>query len=297
MELRQLKTFCTVARLSSFNRAAETLNYAQSTVSAQIKLLEEEFGVPLFDRLGRNVKLTEAGQMLMRYSRRMLDLEAETRANVAGWEEPHGAIAIRIPQSIGTHYLPEALSRFRKRYPRVGFDVSTCAYDVLQQELRTGITDVAFLLTESIHSAELKSELLGVVDLVLVASAGHALAGNAAVNINDLAGEPLILPKHDCSYKMGFEQVLTEAKVVPATMIELNSVESIKQCVLKGVGIAMLPRIVVEKEIRAGQLAVLPCAEMDLEAGILMIWHRNKWISPTLGAFMDTMREVVRGSV
>lgn len=127
MELRQLKTFCTVARLLSFNQAAENLNYAQSTVSTQIRLLEAEFGVPLFDRLGKSVKLTEAGQMLMRYSRRMLDLEAETRANVSGWEEPHGSISIRIPQSIGTHYLPSALSRFRKRFPRVGFDVSTCA--------------------------------------------------------------------------------------------------------------------------------------------------------------------------
>ncbi len=233
--------------------------------------------------------------MLMQYSRRMLDLEAETRANVSGWEEPHGSISIRIPQSIGTHYLPSALSRFRKRFPMVGFDVSTCAYDILQQELRTGITDVAFLLTESIGSAELKAELLGVAPLVLVAPPDHVAAGIPAIAIHDLEGEALILPKHDCSYKMGFEQILTEQKVAPAAMIELNSLESIKECVLKGVGISMLPRIAVEKELVAGKLVVLPCIELDLEAGILMIWHKNKWISPTLEAFMETMRDVVKG--
>ena len=136
MELRQLKTFQTVTRLASFNRAAEALNYAQSTVSAQIKLLEEEFGVPLFNRLGKNITLTEAGQMLMRYSQRMLDIEKETLTKVSGWEEPHGSISIRIPQSIGTYLLPSVLSKFKESFPRVGFDISTCAYNELIQELK-----------------------------------------------------------------------------------------------------------------------------------------------------------------
>ncbi|MGA7644044.1 MAG: LysR family transcriptional regulator, partial [Syntrophobacteraceae bacterium] len=84
MELRQLKTFLMVAKLLSFNRAADALNYAQSTVSVQIRGLEEEFGVPLFDRLGKQVVLTEAGQVLMRYAQKMLDIEEETHCEVAG---------------------------------------------------------------------------------------------------------------------------------------------------------------------------------------------------------------------
>ena len=91
MELRQLKTFQTVARLLNFNRAAEILNYSQSAVSTQIKLLEEELGVSLFDRLGKSVCLTEAGHMLVQYSQKMLDIEKETLAKVSGWEEPQGS--------------------------------------------------------------------------------------------------------------------------------------------------------------------------------------------------------------
>lgn len=293
MELRQLKTFQTVARLSSFNRAAEVLNYAQSTVSVQIKLLEEEFGVPLFNRLGKSIRLTEAGQMLMRYSQKMLDIEKETLAKVSSWEEPHGSISIRIPQSIGTYLLPSVLSKFQACFPKVGFDISTCAYNELIPELKTGITDIAFLLADSIPFSELKSELLRIETLVIVSNPEHHLAMQSAVQIRDLSGQTILLPKHDCSYKMLFEQILTEEKVDPATFIELNSLESIKQCVLKGIGVAMIPMMSIKKEIAQKTIAILPWAEEKLETAVLMIWHKDKWISPILQAFMDTAREVM----
>ena len=196
MELRQLRTFQPVARRASFNRAAKVLNYAQSTVSAQIRLLEEEFGVPLFNRLGKKISLTEAGQMLMRYSQRMLDIEKETLAKVSSWEEPHGSISIRIPQSIGTYLLPSVLSKFQTDFPKVGFDISTCAYNELITELKTGITDVAFLLADSIPFAELKSEVLRIENLVLVSSLDHHLAKQNSVDIKDLSGQTILLPKH-----------------------------------------------------------------------------------------------------
>lgn len=161
MELRQLKTFLMVGKLLSFNRAAEILNYAQSTVSVQIRALEEEFGVPLFDRLGKQVVLTEAGQALMRYARKMIDIEDETHAEVSGRAQPQGSLSIRMPQSLSGCYLPAILSKFCAHYPNVGFDINSCAYHSLEHELKSGITDVAFLLAESISARDLKSEVLG----------------------------------------------------------------------------------------------------------------------------------------
>ncbi len=294
MELRQLKTFRTVGQLLSFHRAAEVLNYAQSTISAQIKALEQDFGVPLFDRLGKRVILTEAGQMLMRYAQKMIDVEQETMTQISGWQEPHGSISIRIPQSIGTYHLPSVLSRFQSIYPKVGFDISSCAFHSLQQELRTGITDLAFLLTDSINVSDLKSELLRIEPLVIVSHPDHRLASLSSVGIQDLEGESILLPKHDCSYKMLFEQILTEEKVGSTTFMEFNSIEAIKQCVLKGVGVTMIPMMSVEKEIAQKKLKMLPWAEEKLETAVLMIWHKDKWISPTLRAFMDTVKEVMK---
>lgn len=294
MELRQLKTFQTVAKLLSFNRAAELLNYSQSAVSAQIKLLEEDLGVPLFDRLGRRVRLTEAGHMLVQYSQKMLDIEKETMAKVAGWEEPYGSISVRIPQSIGTYLLPSVLSEFTTKFPKVGLDISSCAYHSLQHELKTGIIDVAFLLADSIPFAELKAELLRIEPLVIVSSPDHPLAKQPVLHIRDLTGRSILLPKHDCSYKMVFEQILTEAKVDSATLIELNSIEAIKQCVIKGIGVTIIPRMSVTQEIAQQKLIILPWSEEQLETAILMIWHKDKWLSPTLQAFMDTVKAVMQ---
>lgn len=293
MELRQLKTFQTVAKLLNFNRAAEILNYSQSAVSAQIKLLEEELGVPLFDRLGKSVRLTEAGHMLVQYSQKMLDIEKETLAKVSGGKEPCGSISIRIPQSIATYLLPSVLGEFHARFPKVGFDISSCAYHSLPQELKTGIIDVAFLLADSINFSELNAELLRIEPLVIVASPHHPLVKQSTMRIRDLSGQLIILPKHDCSYKMVFEQILTEDKVDSATIMELNSIEAIKQCVIKGIGVTMIPMMSVMQELSQNKLTILRWAEEKLETAILMIWHKDKWLSPTLQAFMDTVKKVM----
>lgn len=294
MELRQLKTFVTVARLLSFNRAAEILNYAQSTVSSQIKLLEEEFGLPLFDRLGKRILLTEAGHMLLQYSQKMLNIEKETLSKVSGWEEPHGSISIRMPQSIGTYYLPTILSKFHASFPKVGFDISSCAYDVILNELRSGIIDIAFLLADTIPFSELKAELLKVEPLVVVSSSNHPIAQKDNLQSSNLAEHSIFLPKHDCSYKMVFEQILTEEKIEPVTFIEINSLEAIKQCILKGLGVAMIPLMAIEKEVAQKEMIILSWPEEALETGILMIWHKDKWLSPTLEAFMNTVKEVMK---
>jgi DNA-binding transcriptional LysR family regulator len=293
MELRQLKTFLTVGKLLNFNRAAETLNYAQSTVSVQIHALEEEFGVPLFDRLGKQVVLTEAGEALMRYAQKMLDIEEETHSEVGGSTRPKGSLSIRMPQSLGIYYLPEILGKFCTLYPNVNFGINSCTYHSLEHELKSGITDLAFLMAESISARDLKSEVLGFVRLMIVASPGHPLANKASVSMRDLEGERVFLAKHDCSYRMVFEQMLTEERVKTAAVIEVNTLETIKQCIMDGIGVTIMPEISVREEVNRNELAVLSWTEEMLETAILMIRHKDKWISPTLQAFMNTVREVI----
>jgi DNA-binding transcriptional LysR family regulator len=289
MELRQLKTFVTVARFLNFNRAAQALNYAQSTISTQIRLLEEEFGKPLFDRLGKTIVLTAAGQVLLRYAGKMLDIEKETRAQVASHEETQGSITIRVPQSISVYLLPPVIKAFRARYPKVGLDISNCA-QTIQQELRSGIIDLAFLLADSIPEQDLIAEVLGFEKLFLVAGPYHPLAALSALEVAHLADHTVLLPTQDCSYKLLFERLLTEEKVACAAIMEFNSVEAIKQCVQQGVGVTLIPAMAVRRELAAGTLVRLPWSEDPLETAILMIRHKDKWISPVLGAFMELVR-------
>jgi DNA-binding transcriptional LysR family regulator len=297
MELRQLRTFQTVARLMNFNRAADALNYAQSTVSTQIKLLEEELGVSLFDRLGKRIVITEAGQKLMRYAQKMIDIEQETLTEISNSEILIGSISVRAPQSVGTYLLPSVLQQFKRQYPRVGFDISSCALFTLQQELRSGIIDVAFLLAESINAADLTAELVRIEPLVFVSDPNHAITKGVGITFRDLNGQSIFLPKHDCSYKMQFEEILTSENINPSVVMEFNSIEAIKQCVIKGLGITVIPEIAVKDELVQNKLKKIPWLDEPLETGVLMIRHKDKWISPALQAFMDLSRETMKLSI
>ncbi len=296
MELRQLKTFQTVATLLSFNRAAEVLNYAQSTISAQIKALEEDLGVQLFDRLGKRIVLTEAGERLSQYSQKMLDIEAETLAEVRGWHQSQGSLTIRAPQTIGNYFLPAVVGEFQKRYPRVGFNFHTCAFHSLAHELQTGVTDLAFLLAESIQSADLVAEPLRFEPLVMVADPGNPLTSKAKVSTLELSDQAVFLAKSDCGYRMVFEQMIAEAKVQPRAVLEFSSVEMLKSCLKTGEGVALIPRITVRAELERGEMVILDWDEDCMETAILMIRHKDKWLSPSLRAFIEIARQVIGGA-
>ena len=292
MEIRQLRTFQAVARFLSFNRAANELHYAQSSISAQVQALEEELGVQLFDRLGRRILLTEAGGRLLQYAEKILDLTDQVPSGVVGARELRGTLTIKVPETIGVHRLPPVISRFRSRYPKVRLRFVSCSHDGLQKDLRKGITDLAFLLTESIRAADLEAEVLGIEPLVLVSHPNHRLATQPEVHARDLEGETIHFSTVDCSYRRSLESILEGEKIRYDAALEFNSVEALKRSIMSGAGITILPEITVARDISQGLLAALPWADENLEVAMLMIWYKERWVSPTLTAFMEMAREV-----
>jgi len=294
MELRQLRTFRVVATLRSFNKAALALDYAQSTVSEQIKSLEGSLGVRLFDRRNRRVSLTQSGEMLLQYAQKMIDIEEEARSEITEREESHGSLSIRIPETVSTHYLPRILKTFRERYPKVGLNFARCAFFGLEQELASGIIDLAFLLAdESFLVPDTKTETLLNLPLVVVARADHPLASRPSVDIQDLVDEPILLPSEDCSYRVALERMITTENIETAVILNFNSIEAIKRCVTAGVGITLATEIAVRDAVQAGKLSILPWTGEQVTTNLQMIWHEGKWVSPILQAFMKTVRESV----
>ncbi len=293
MELRQLKTFRTVATLQSFNQAAKILNYAQSTVSEQIKVLESDLNVRLFERLGKRIVLTEAGELLLQYAQKMLDIEEEMKAEIVSKDEPQGSLAIRIPETISIYYLPRIVKTFHRRFPKVALHFNSCSYYSLQQELQSGITNLAFLITDVFQGMNLKTEILGQLPLVFVTSPENPLVYQDSVRASDIKNETILLPKGDCSYRMLFEKRLTEENIKPAAILNFNSIEAIKHCLMAGIGITIIPEIAVREELAKGELAVLSWTGKSLDVYVFMICHKEKWLSPTLSAFMETAREII----
>ncbi len=294
MEFRNLKTFIAVAKQLSFYKAAERLNYAQSSVSAQIQSLEEDLGVKLFDRLGRRILLTEAGEQFMQYAEKMVSLAAESRAAMDQPRHLKGKLTIRIPESFGVYHLPAILKQFRAKHPNVHLRFITCTHDKLAKDLRRGITDLAFLLTDSIAASDLDIEKLGIEPLVLAAQPGHPLTRQTKMPTSALGNETLLLSRVDCSYRRILEKILSEGKIAVKKSLELNSVAAIKACVRRGLGITIVPRIAVEEELAQGKLTAIDWVEDPLEAALLMIWYKEKWLSPTLKAFINECRNVLK---
>ena len=303
MELRQVRTFRVVAEELSFSRAAARLGYVQSSVSAQVAALERELGVRLFDRLGRRISLTEAGAVMLAYSRELLDLAGEARDAVidagAGAGEVTGSLTVSAPETLLTYRLPRLLAIFHERHPKVRLSVRPSAIGRLVGSMRRAVeegrVDVAFVLDGPVEVPGLSVEPLirGGCDRhrPFRPRAGFVDFGGSARICPASRCCCLRLPESGCAYRGQFERQLGERGVVPPERMEFQSIEAVKQCVAAGMGVSVLISAAVEAEIEDGKLAALRWEE-PFEVFTQMVWHEKRWKSPALRAFLETAREV-----
>lgn len=294
MELRQLKAFSTVARMRSFTRAAELLDYAQSSITAQVRALEDELDTKLFERLGRQIALTQDGERLLIYAEQILKLSSEAKEVVSGSATPKGTLSIGAPESLCVYRLAALLQEYRKRYPDVEIilKLGTCAD--FHRWLKTNAIDVAFFLDREMAASELVSETLLSEPMVVVAGVDHPLIEKGSIAPADMNGEFLIQTESGCSYRTALESILAAAGVRPGSVLEFGSVEAIKKCVISGLGISLLPRVAVESEMAGGRLKDLHWSGPDFHMTTQITYHKDKWISPAMNALINLTRELIR---
>lgn len=293
MELRQLSTFKAVAEAMSFTRAAEALNYAQSSVTAHVHALEEELGVPLFERLGRRIMLTEAGERLLEYADKMLRLASEAQAVVPAGDEPSGSLVVGAPESLLTYRMLPVLRGFREQFPRVQVVFRPGICPELRRALAEGSLDVAVLLEEPVEAPGLVVEALFPEELQLVVHPEHPLLERRGLGVRDLEGEPLLMPEMGCSYRVMFEARLAEAGVRPGSITEFASLEAIKQCVMAGLGTAILPEVAVTADVDRGRMAILNWTDPAFGFVTQVAWHKDKWMTPAMKAFLAVLHETM----
>lgn len=293
MDLRQLATFRLLATTLNFHQAAERLGYVQSTVSAQIQAIEVEIGAQLFDRLGRRITLTNAGQRLLPYAEQMLKVAEEARQALAEPQEHTGTLTIGATETLCIYRLPAVLHQFRISYPLVRILFYPSPFSALRGLVTDGQVDLAFLMEEPITSARLHAEPLLPEPVHLVASPDHPFAQQSVISPADLEGETLLLTEAGCTYRTQFQHQLSVAGVQPTTMLEFDSIEAIKQCAQVGMGIAVLPAIAVTTEISQRKLVTLPWSGKPISLTTQVIWHKQKWLSPTLRAFFHVTRQAL----
>jgi DNA-binding transcriptional LysR family regulator len=292
MEVRQLQIFRILSEELNFTRTAERIHTVQSNVTTQIKALEEELGMPLFDRLGRRVTLTDAGRRFQPFAEQaLLAMEQGQHAIQAG-AVPSGPLRIGAPESVLTYRLPQVLRAYRRRFPHVELIFRPYS-DTTISMLETGKFDLAIQMSDAVLNPAFKSIRLQTERVFLLSDAKHPLASRRTVKAADLAGQMLLLTEAGCGYREKLDQILALQNIRPGNVTEFSSVEAIKQCAIAGMGLALLPAIVVSRELRLHQLKVLPWAgPSSLDIATHILWHKDKWVSPAMAAFQEVMQGI-----
>jgi DNA-binding transcriptional LysR family regulator len=291
MEFRELKTFQAVANLLSFNKAANVLHYAQSTVSSQIQSLENSLGEILFIRSGNKIRLTQSGVKLLKYTQRLINLENEILSSFTNLHETNGYLIIKAPHSVAAYYLPPIIREFQLKFPNIGFDFDGCVGFNVNDVFKAGLLDVAFIFCDNFSDNLLHVEELTKVDLVFVCNPQNDEFNGVIKSVNDFHDKTLLLSKSDCSYRMIFEKMLIEANVKLNKTLEINSPEAVKKMLLLGCkGIALLPKTAVENELSTGSLKSLKWKGPALNAKLYMIWKKEKYQTEATKEFVQAVR-------
>ena len=293
MDLRQLLTFRTVVDKGSFSQAAEELEVSQPAVSFQIRALEERLGHRLLDRSGRRVTLTEAGEVVYRYSRRMIGLEAEL-------EREMGEIGTRISGRLvlgsstgpGEVLLPRLLGAFHREHPDVRVslmvsDTQTVCERVLDDELELGIVGAARAQRGLVFEPFVRDELVAIVP------PGHPLASRGAVSLEELVAQPMLIQQEGSGVRSVVEAALRESGVRERDLkvaMELGLQQSVKAAVLDGFGITVISRLAVERELADGSLVALALEGAGLERSFFAVRHAGRTPKRVTQTFVDFAR-------
>jgi len=290
MEFRNLSTFVQVAELNSFTKAAQKLGYNQSTVSFQIRQLEEELNCQLFDRINHTISLTEKGARLLQYAVGLLQQENEFKQSFTRQESPKGHVHIVTPDSICEIMMSHNYNEFYSTYPNIQLEFSTACTDVMFDYLDSNKADVIFTLDEHIYRHDYVTVKEAPVPIHFVTSADSPLAKKNHLTINDLLPYPFLLTERGTSYRRILDQRLAQYSIEITPVLEITRTDVIIGCLKQNVGIAFLPEFVAAKDVAAGNLVNLDVESFDITIWKQLIHHRNKWLSQALLSFLDFVK-------
>jgi LysR family transcriptional regulator, transcription activator of glutamate synthase operon len=291
MELRHLRYFEAVARHSHVTRAAAELHIAQPALSKQISQLEQELGVALFDRVGRNVRLTEAGEALLPHARAVMAQVEAARAEMAeriGLRR--GRATVGTPPTVGTQLLPRVLAAFNRRYPGIELRLHEAGVQTLLDLLETGLTDVA-VVTLPVEDEHLTVMPLFSEEMVVAVWRDHPLAGCETIRFTELAEAPWVLSPENYELREATLSACLRAGFTPRVILDGGETDTLLRFVAAGIGIALVPRLAMQG---LNDLVPLRVSDQQLQRSLGLVWRGDRVASPAARALREFLSEELR---
>jgi DNA-binding transcriptional LysR family regulator len=290
MNLDQIRNFYEVAVHRSFTLAAEKLFRTQPAISTQVRMLEEELGEKLFDRIGKKVCLTQAGELLFGYAERLLRLHDEAKLAITELNaSPRGKILIGANEATCLYVLPQLFALFKGKYPEVQISIyrnfSKKVVDkILENQLDFGI------VTLPVPDRDLHVMPIAEDELWLITSPGHPLADRTTVALEDVVSYPFIFHKAGTTRERLVKHLGPLWEKMNISM-ELASIETIKKFVSIGMGISIVPKSYVSDEMERGTLRLVRMRNFKLIRKLGLIHRKNRYMSHASKAFLDVVEE------
>lgn len=294
MDLKHLALLCRVAELGSFSLAAQEMGITQPAASQQVRSLEKHFGAQLIDRSGREATPTDAGRVLCRYARHMLDDYDRAQREIADLSELlAGRVDVGASTGPGEHIMPGLIADFRSRHPKVDVSLRVTATrevieQVLARDLEIGVVGAVT------HERDLVVHDLARDEIVIACRPDHRWAGRDDVPFAELAREPLVVQQKGAGIRDVFNDQLRERGVGERDLtiaFEMGLNESAKNAVMAGAGVTYLSRFAVANELAAGTLATARLADFRIERFFSFVYARRRALSHAAAAFVDYLQE------
>ena len=287
MDLRSLNTFIQVAESGSFTLAGENLGYSQPTISVQIKQLESELGVKLFDRIGHTIRLTDKGRDILLHAQQICHMCQEMELESSRHDEPRGTIRLAMGDSMCSALMNHHFPLFREQYPNISLKVIAAGTDEMFRLLDHNDVDIICTLDNHIYNTNYVIANEENNGAHFVVSRENSLAKKQNLSIGNLLDQPFLLTEKGMSYRRLMDELLARNSIEIQPILETGRADLICDLVEKGMGISFLPDYVTEDAVCRGTLVRLniPGYEPDLWKQIL--YHRDKWVSPQMQAVIS----------
>lgn len=282
MDIRGLQIFLEVADLKSFTRAGERLGYSQPTISFQIRQLEQELGVPLFDRIGHTVSLTDAGREALQYAQRIWNLTQEMSLGARQEHKITGNVRIGMADSLCSPLIANGFARFRAEYPGISVQILDAGTGELFRMLDHNEVDMVCTMDSHVQDTAYVIASEEPVGAHFVAASQNPLAAESAIPVERLLDQPFLLTEKGMSYRRLMEEQLAAKALEVRPVLETGRADLLSRLVEQDMGISFLPDYVTEEGVRAGRLVRLDVEDIRVVVWKQLLYRREKWISPQM---------------
>ena len=297
MDIKNLYTFKTIIEAGSFIQAASVLGYTQSTITFQVRQLERELGITLFEKIGRRMVLTQAGENIVPYVRDTIEAYEKMKNVGKDCSELCGELNIILSETIFCYKMQPAIREFHAMAPHIKLKMRSLSCQATKQALLEGAADLGICYDESEADERLAITALGHCRMELVAS--RQLVEEMGMAKLDFTQESAAIPTSFITdepggiFRSSFETYLKQQNIAMEPTIELWSTETIKSMVLAGIGIAYLPQFVLQNELDHKELVALPHHISYAGIRAIYCYHKNKYVTPQMKLLMNLLQKHV----